>query len=279
MINLDLVGKKSAPVEQEYTWRDCVLYALGVGAVATDLPLVYENYAEGLQVLPTYAVVPALYSSMAVMGDLNVNPMMVLHGEQKIVLHAPIPSDGTFSTVATVEAIYDKGKGATVITKTETSSKEGKLLFDNYITTFCRGEGGWGGDRGPEAEKLDPPEGKSPDFEVVEKVGDNQHALYRLSGDLNPLHIDPNFAAMGGFDRPILHGLCSYGYMGRAVLKETCGMDVTKLKELKARFSNVVFPGETLTTEGWDVGDGKYILRVATEQNEVINQAYAIVAK
>jgi acyl dehydratase len=165
-----------------------------------------------------------------------------------------------------------------MIVKAETSSGKGDRLFDNHISVFCRGEGGWGGERGPDAERADPPEGRTPDFRISEKIANSQNALYRLSGDLNPLHIDPGIAKSAGFERPILHGLCSFGYMGRAVLKGACGNDVKRIKEIKARFSNVVFPGETLTTEGWDVGGGRYVLRVTTERAEVMNQAHAVVA-
>jgi len=278
MINLEVVGKDVPEFTHDYTWRDCALYALGVGASAEDLHLVYERHPGGLKVLPTYAVLSSVEASVVAFADLNVNPAMVLHGEQRVVLHAPIPPEGSLRTKPTVEAIYDKGKGALVVVKAATSLATGEHLFDNYVTAFCRGEGGWGGDRGPEAERLDPPEGKAPDFRVTEKIGDSQNAIYRLSGDLNPLHIDPDLARKVGFDRPILHGLCSFGYMGRAVLGEVCGNDVARLKEIKARFSDVVFPGETLTTEGWDVGGGRFVLRVATERAEVMNQAYAVVA-
>jgi acyl dehydratase len=149
-------------------------------------------------------------------------------------------------------------------------------VFDNTFSIFVRGEGGFGGERGPEAAKVEPPAGKAPDFEVVEQTAREQALLYRLSGDVNPLHADPNMAKFGGFDRPILHGLCTYGFAGRAVLKGACGGDVGKLKSFFARFAGVVFPGDTLTTRGWNVGDGKWIVTVATQEGkQVLSNAVA----
>ena len=275
MINLDLVGKKLDAIEYEYTWKDVVLYNLGIGAKATELEFVYENATEGLKPFPTFAVVPSLQNIAVVMGQLNVNMMTLLHGEQAIIIHNPIPADGKMITSATVTNIYDKGKGALVITKTESSDENGTPIFDNIVSLFCRGEGGFDGDPGPKVDTYDPPEGKAPDFEKTIDTFEDQAAIYRLSGDINPLHIDPNFAAMGGFDRPILHGLCTYGVVCRAVVYEACGGDVNKMKEFKARFSQPVFPGQAITTKGWNMGDGTIYLTAETENGIVLNQAYA----
>jgi acyl dehydratase len=133
-----------------------------------------------------------------------------------------------------------------------------------------RGEGGFGGERGPEAVKADPPAGAAPDFEVVEATTREQALLYRLSGDVNPLHADPNMAKFGGFDRPILHGLCTYGFAGRAILKSACGGDPTRLRSFGARFAGVVFPGDTLTTRGWKIGDGQYVVTVTTQEGKTV---------
>jgi len=275
MINLDLVGKKLDAIEYEYIWKDVVLYNLGIGAKATELEFVYENASEGLKPFPTFAVVPSLQNIGVVMGQLNVNMMTLLHGEQSIIIHNPIPADGKLNTTATVTNIFDKGKGALVITKTETSDEKGNPLFDNIVSLFCRGEGGFDGDSGPKVDTYDPPEGKAPDFESTIKTFEDQAAIYRLSGDINPLHIDPSFASMGGFDRPILHGLCTYGVVCRSIVYEACGGDVNKLKEYKARFSQPVFPGQAITTKGWNMGDGLYHLTAETENGIVLNQAYA----
>jgi acyl dehydratase len=267
-IKLDLVGKKSDPIPFAYSWKDTVLYALGVGAKVDELDFVYEG--RGPKVLPTFAVVPSFTSMIAVAGDLGANPMMILHGEQKIILHRPIPAGGKLSTVSEVKGIYDKGKGALVVVEARTADDKGEALFDNVFSIFVRGEGGFGGERGPEAVKADPPAGAAPDFEVVEPTSREQALLYRLSGDVNPLHADPNMAKFGGFDRPILHGLCTYGFAGRAILKSVCAGDPTKLKSFGARFAGVVFPGDTLTTRGWKLGAGQYAVTVTTQEGKTV---------
>jgi acyl dehydratase len=267
-IKMDLVGKKSVPLKHKYTWRDTVLYALGVGAKADELDFLFEM--SGPKVLPTFAVVPSFSALISVSGELGANPMMILHGEQKVILHKPIPAQGELSTTAEVKGIYDKGKGALVLVEAKTVDEKGEAVFDNVFSTFVRGEGGFGGDRGPEALKADPPEGAAPDFTLVEKTAPEQALLYRLSGDLNPLHASPQFARMAGFDRPILHGLCTYGHAGRAVLKNACGGEPKRFKSFAARFSGVVFPGDTLTTEGWHVSPHQWVIRTKTQDDRVV---------
>jgi acyl dehydratase len=265
-INLGLVGKISDPIPFHYNWKDTVLYALGVGGKIDELDYLYEG--KGPKVLPTFAVVPSFSSMIAVAGNLGVNPMMILHGEQKIILHRSIPSEAKLQTVSEVKGIYDKGKGALVVVEAKTSDDKGQPVFDNVFSIFVRGEGGFGGERGPEAVKAEPPN-RAPDFEVSEVTHREQALLYRLSGDLNPLHADPNMAKLGGFDRPILHGLCTFGHAGRAVLRGACGGDPQKLKSFGARFSGVVFPGDTLTTRGWKEG-GQYIVTTSTQEGKVV---------
>jgi acyl dehydratase len=264
----NVIGRPSAPMSHRYTWRDTVLYALGVGARAEDLDYLFEM--NGPKVLPTFAVVPSFHAMIAVLAEVGANPVTTVHGEQKIVLHRPIPPAGELSTIATVTGIYDKGKGAVMAVEAKTSDDKGEPLFDNTFSIFARGEGGFGGDRGPEPLKADPPEGKAPDFTMVERTAAEQAILYRLSGDLNPLHVSPQFAKMAGFDRPILHGLCTYGYAGRAVLAHACGGDLGRFKSFAARFSGVVFPGDTLTTEGWQVAPGRWVLRTRTQDDRVV---------
>jgi len=265
-INLNLVGKSFAPAEFEYKTRDVILYALGVGAGPDDLNFVYEN---GLQVLPTFAVIPAFPAAAASMPDLNVNPMMVVHGEQAIRLHRAIPDEGTIRTAATVKAIYDKGSGAVVIVETNSTDKKGEPLFDATFAFFARGEGGFGGDRGPSTPPFEIP-ARDPDFRVDMPTLPQQALIYRLSGDLNPLHADPDFAKMAGFDRPILHGLCTYGHAGRAVLRFACGGDPAKFESFSARFSGTVYPGDTIVTEGWKTEKGKYLVRCTTQAGAVV---------
>lgn len=277
-INLDIVGKKSEPVEFEYTWKDCVLYALGIGAQREELGFLFEKGE--LKVFPTFAAIPALLASISVRGDLGADPVMILHGAQKVILHRSIPPEGKLSTTVEVKAIYDKVKMALVEVETKTTTAEGKPLFDNLITTVCRGEGGFGGDRGPEAKKIMPPKGKAPDFSVSYKTQENQALLYRLSGDFNPLHADPEFAQKAGYDLPILHGLCTFGYAGRAVLHSVCDSDPAKFKSFSARFTEAVFPGDTITTEGWKDAPGGYIIQAKTQNGKVVlGNAYAEVAE
>jgi acyl dehydratase len=266
-INRDLVGKSSAPITHRYTWKDTVLYALGAGAKIDELDFLFEM--NGPKVLPTFAVVPSFQAMVAVVAELHANPMMILHGEQKVVQHRPIPPAGELKTVAEVKGIYDKGKGALVLVEARTTDDKGEPVFDNEFSIFARGEGGFGGDRGPEALKADAPD-RAPDFSVAERTAPEQALLYRLSGDLNPLHASPQFAKMAGFDRPILHGLCTYGYAGRAFLKHACGGDPKRFKSFAARFAGVVFPGDTLTTDGWQIEPGRWVLRTKTQDDKIV---------
>jgi len=275
-VNLSVIGKKLDSSVYEYSEKDVILYALGVGCGREQLPFVYE---QDLKVLPTFAVIPAFPALFAMGSAMDVNPMMVLHGEQRIELCAPIPTSGRLTTTPTVTAIYDKGKGALVVIETETVDAKGKLLFKNTFGAFARGEGGFGGDRGPSGPRNVPPDRK-PDKTVSMKTLEQQALLYRLSGDMNPLHADPNFAKIGGFDTPILHGLCTFGHVGRAVLESYCANDPTRLKSFEVRFAGVVYPGETIVTEMWQEKGGQVIVQAKTaERGEaVINSAAAAVA-
>jgi acyl dehydratase len=274
-VNLSVIGKKLEPSVHEYAETDVMLYALGVGCGPEDLEFVYE---QDLKVLPTFAVIPAFPALFAMGSAMDVNPMMVLHGEQRIELYGPIPTSGRLTTTPTVTAIYDKGKGALVVTETETVDAKGKRLFKNVFGAFARGEGGFGGDRGPSGPRNAPPE-REPDAVVEMKTLPQQALLYRLSGDMNPLHADPGFARIGGFDKPILHGLCTFGHVGRAVLKSFCGNDPGRLKDFEARFAGVVYPGETIVTEMWDAKGGKILVQARTKERgePVISSAAATV--
>lgn len=268
-LDLDLVGKPGRPFSFSYTWKDCVLYALGVGARLPDeLPFLYEQ--RGPAVLPTFAVVPSFPAMVDALTRVRAEFSRVLHGEQAVTLHRPIPPQGTFTTTATVTGIYDKGKAALVMVECRTVDAEGALLFDNVSSIFVRGVGGFGGDRGPAARDASPPEGRQADFEVTEPTTPEQAALYRLSGDYNPLHIDPAIAGLMGFDRPILHGLCTYGHAGRAVLRHACGGEAARFRSLSARFSGVVMPGDALTTRGWRTAPGTYVIQVTKPDGTVV---------
>jgi len=265
-VDLKAVGKKLGTVTHEHTERDVMLYALGVGCGTDDLQFTYER---DLKVLPTFAVVPSFPAMMGLGGAMDVNPALVLHGEQRIELHSAIPTSGTITTTPTIKAIYDKGKAALVVVETDSVDERGKLLFRNTAGIFARGEGGFGGDRGPSGPRNVPPDRK-PDKSVSMKTLPQQALIYRLSGDMNPLHADPDFAKMGGYDRPILHGLCTFGFAGRAVLGAWCGNDPARMKAFEVRFSGVVFPGETITTDMWQIAPGKIVLTAKTERGEAV---------
>ena len=259
----------------EYTWKDAVLYALGIGAQMDELPFLYENAQGGLKVFPSYCAIAA--GGLIVDFAEGVDSSRFLHGEQLVRLHSPLPPQGKIVTSGRVSNVFDKGKGAVIVFLLEGRTAEGLHLFDVEHTAFYVGEGGFGGDPGPRTEPLNPPQNVEPSFSCSYKVPENQAILYRLSGDLNPLHVDPQFARRGGFDRPILHGLCTYGYATRAIVHGLCEGDVGRFREFRARFSDVVYPGETLTTEGWHIAQGKYVVQVRTERAVVITHGCAIV--
>jgi acyl dehydratase len=274
-INPDAAGSASEPNEASWTSKDCLLYALGVGAGVLDptgleLEFTTENSQDVTQrVLPTFpVVVPGGRGGFAAVGSFN--PAMLVHGEQSVELHGPIPVEGTVSSVTTITGIYDKGSGAVI--GMETVAKDvtsGSPLWTCTSSAFIRGEGGWGGDRGPSG-KVEYPD-RDPDQIVTYPTRPDQALLYRLSGDRNPLHSDPKFAAMAGFDRPILHGLCTFGFTGRALLHRLCDSDPDRFVSMGCRFSKPVFPGEDLTVAMWVVGDGKAVFRTSTPGGVVID--------
>jgi acyl dehydratase len=266
MVRLDAEGSKSEPFVYEYTWKDVVLYALGIGASNEDLDFVYEKK---LKVYPTFAVIPALPTLVWAIQEAELNLAMLLHAGQKVVLHGEIPTSGRLVTEARISKIYDTGKHSLTYVDTETRDESGKLLSNNTFSFLVRGDGGFGGERPPPATNF-PPEGKEPDFVEEMSISPNQNLIYRLSGDLNPLHVDPEFARLAGFDRPILHGLCTFGFAGRAILKNLCNNDPSRFKSFEVRFSGVVYPGDTLVVEGWRAGSGKYIIQAKNQKGKIV---------
>lgn len=273
-INPDAVGSKGTPHDHTWDSRDALLYALGVGAGLDDLVFTTEN-TNGVsqQVLPTMGVVLGVGGASALADIGTFNPVLLVHGAQAIELHGVIPTAGTVSTVGELTAIWDKGSGAVVeITSVSTLTGEDEPLFTQVSQIFLRGEGGWGGERGPSGPRNVAPD-RAPDHEVAQATRPDQALLYRLSGDRNPLHSDPSFAEMAGFDRPILHGLCTYGFTGRALLGALCMDDPARFTSMDARFSSPVFPGEELTVRIWRTGDGEAVFRTHGGDDRVVLDA------
>ncbi|KAH9838412.1 multifunctional beta-oxidation protein [Rhodofomes roseus] len=264
------------PLDYSYTERDVILYNLGVGATEQELQWTFEG-DEDFVALPTFGVIPQFAASGGISLDWlpNYNPAKLLHGEQYLAIKGPIPTSGTFVNQARLLEVLDKGKAAAVTSITETKDKAtGTVIFENQSTVFIRGAGGFGGkrtgkDRGAASAANTPPQRK-PDAVLEEKTLPTQAALYRLSGDYNPLHIQPEFAAIGGFDKPILHGLCSFGISGKHVLKA-----FGPYSDIKVRFAGVVYPGETLVTEMWKEGSKVIFTTKVKERNAVVLAAAA----
>ena len=272
-LDFSVVGKKNPEKILKYNSKDVILYALGIGAQTSELSYIYEGVKGGLKVFPSYATV-LRYAVFPNLG--NISFPKFIHGEELVRLHNPFTPQGEIICFSEVTSIYDKVKAAVINVKTTGLSKDRSPLFEIESSFFYLGAGGFGGNRGPKTEPITPPKNTPPDFSLTYKTAENQAALYRLNGDLNPLHIDPEAARFGGQEKPILHGLCSYGFATRAILYSVCAGDVSRFKEFKVRFTNVVYPGESLTTEGWKV-NGKYIIQVKTERAIVLSNAYAIV--
>jgi acyl dehydratase len=272
-VDLSVIGKKQGPEVHEYTWQDAALYALAVGARASDLPYVFEDAPGGLKVLPSFAVVCASRVFPPV-GDVQWS--LFLHGEQSLRLFNPFPPEGRLVQQSEVKAIHDKGKGALYQVEISGGLEDGTPIYQGCWSIFYVGAGGFGGDPGPKSESFPVPIDRPPDFAVTQRVAENQAALYRLCSDRNPLHIDPAAARAGGFDRPILHGLCSFGFTTRVLVDAALAGDVARLKEISARFSSPVYPGDDLTVEGWQVGS-RWLLRVSTQNGVVMNNVQALV--
>ena len=255
------LAAKFAPSTSSYEQDDVILYHLGVGAGVppTDANELEYTYEKSLKVLPSFGVVPvfsAMGASLFNVEGLKFNPAMLLHGEQDIEIHRPLPTAAQLESQVRIAGIYDKGKAALVVLEVATKEQGGALLFTNRFSLFLRGEGGFGGDAGPKAGNEAP--ARAADLTAESKTLPQQALLYRLSGDKNPLHADPGFAKMGGFDAPILHGLCSFGIVCKAAVDHALKGDVSQVARYQARFAGVFFPGETMVTSIWR--EGKQLL-------------------
>ncbi|WP_394944386.1 MaoC/PaaZ C-terminal domain-containing protein [uncultured Ilumatobacter sp.] len=255
-INPDAVGSTSDSVQASWNSKDALLYAVGIGAGHDDLPFTTENSNNIEQlVYPTFPVVVG-WGRGSAMGKIgSFNPAMLVHGQQAVTLHRPIPVEGTVTLTSKITGIFDKGSAAVVVSET-VAVMDGDPLYTTVGSSFMRGEGGWGGDRGPSGPKNVPPE-RPADHEVTYVTNRDQAFVYRLSGDRNPLHTDPAFAALGGFETPILHGLCSYGFTARALLHSLCGNDPALFHHIEGRFASPVIPGDALTVRMWSTENGE----------------------
>jgi acyl dehydratase len=252
-IDESLVGRKGEPTVRTWTSKDALLYALGVGAGQLDpldeLEFTTEN-SEGLvqKVFPTFACVGLSGGRPPMPEGADLSKM--LHAEQGFTLHAAeLPVEGEVTAVGSTVNVYDKGSGALVVNHGEAHDGSGQLVATLHGGLFFRGAGGWGGERGP-AEEWEKPTG-APDHQVTYPIPADQALVYRLTGDRNPLHSDPKFAARGGFAKPILHGMCTYGFTGRALLHAVAGSDPARFRAMKARFAKTIFPGQTITINIW----------------------------
>jgi 3-hydroxyacyl-CoA dehydrogenase/3a,7a,12a-trihydroxy-5b-cholest-24-enoyl-CoA hydratase len=268
-----------------YSWNEdtLMLYALGagvgIGVDQTSPAVLQYTYENGLKALPTFGVVPSFPALVGMMNlpGLSFNPMMLLHGEQYLeVVTRPIPTSASVTSKGRVKAIYDKGKGALVLLDVTTTADDGTVLFRNEFGVFLRGEGGFGGESGPAPGNETP--SRAPDAVVEYPTLTHQALLYRLSGDKNPLHADPGFARMGGFDKPILHGLCTFANVGRAVIQAFAGDDPTRFRSIKVRFARPVMPGQTITTEMWRESDHDILVQAKAGGQVVISNAKVTLA-
>lgn len=250
-LDASIVGRQTAPRELSYTYRDVVLYALGIGAKADELDYLYEG--RGPKVYPTFAVVPAFAPVLELLRESGGNLGTLVHGAQTVTIEKPIPPEGTFETTARIAGVYDMKRLAQVVCSTE-SRISGEVVCRTDWQLLFRDEGGFGGPHPPKWPAQKAPEGALPSFEHEESTSPEQALLYRLSGDTNPLHADPEFARQVGFERgPILHGLSTYGFIARAIIKHVCNGDSSRLRALTAQFRKPVWPGEPIRTVGYVV--------------------------
>uniref|UniRef100_A0A4W6C986 Hydroxysteroid (17-beta) dehydrogenase 4 n=1 Tax=Lates calcarifer TaxID=8187 RepID=A0A4W6C986_LATCA len=272
----EAVGQKLPPSTFSFNHTQCILYALGVGMSTKDpdhLRFLYEGHPD-FSCLPTFGVIPSQAAMMdgglSSVPGLNIDFTQVLHGEQYLELYKPLPTSGQLTSEATIADVLDKGSGAVILLDVNTYSGN-ELVCYNQFSVFVVGAGGFGGKRTSEKAKAPlPPPQRAPDAVVIDSTTRDQAALYRLSGDWNPLHIDPSFAAMGGFKAPILHGLCSFGFAARHVLKQFADNDPSRFKAIKVRFVKPVMPGQSLQTEMWKEGNRIHIQCKVKETDAVV---------
>ena len=257
-LNPDAVGVESKESSLHFDWKTLVLYALGIGAKRDELDYLYE--ARGPRVFPTFAVVPGYGVMFELLGRSGGSLEQVVHAAQSVRTYGALPPSGELVTKGKITGLYDLKKLAQMVFVTETRC-EGRLVFEAEWSMFFLAQGGFGGPRPPKSAVPKIPGDAQPVFEVSELVSAEQAILYRLSGDINPLHIDPEFARVVGFEQgPILHGLATYGFCARALIRSVLGGDAARVQAFHGQFRKPIWPGETLVTQGFLV-DGSYVMR------------------
>jgi acyl dehydratase len=266
-LNRDAIGKKIGPLTKTYDWKDLVLYALGVGAGYDELDYTYEK---NLKALPSFSIAAIFdFLGQAAVAS-NLNLAGVLHGEQELIFHRPIPTAGTLTTEGRITHYYDKGpKGALIVAESATTHSNGEKLYTSILTLFARLDGGFGGEDAP-PRTVSFPE-REPDFCVDALPAPNQPLLYRLTGDIFPLHADPEFARMVGFEKPIMHGLCTHGFACRALIASLTPGKPERVRRLACRFSKALYPGEPIRTQIWKTDVGMAVWRtINTRTGETV---------
>lgn len=263
-LNLDAVGRRIGPFTLKYDWKDVVLYALGVGAGFSEIGYCYEK---SLKVIPTFAAA-ALGDFTSRLAEVSgFDPAGVLHGEQEWIFHRPIPPEGTLTTAGAVTHCYDKGrkKGALVVAEFDTREADGRTLFTSRVTMFARLEGGFGGPDAPKRPLQFPD--RAPDGEVAARPAIDQPLIYRLSGDVFPLHVDAEAAQKAGFERPVMHGLCTLGYACRALIQSLSPGAPEAVRRIGCRFTRPLYGGTPIRTLIWASGEGRALWRVVRDSD------------
>jgi acyl dehydratase len=256
------LGSTTDESEYVYDWRTLATYALGIGAKRDELAYLFEGHEGGMRAYPTIAVVPAFSHVWALLERANVDLSMVVHGGQLVRSVGALPPSGRVLTTGTLVGLYDMKKFAQVVVRTTSKlASTGAECFSTEWSIIVRGAGNFGGPRPPANEAPDVPKDRPPTFSCEEATSPEQALLYRLSGDTNPLHADPAFAKRVGFaEGPILHGLATYGFAARALVKHAAGGDASRLRAFAAQFRKPVWPGETLRTDGWALDAGRFVV-------------------
>lgn len=277
-IDKDSVGYETPPIVFDYGWPDTVMYALGVGATADEeLDYLYEG--RGPKVLPTFCTIPTFAAFDSLVDRIGCDRSGMLHRSQEMELLKPLRPTGSFRIRGRVDGLYDLKRVATAVLIIDAYDERDELVVRGTVTLLLLKDGGFGGQPPPRKPRVSLPK-RSPDFETRDPIAPTQALLYRLNGDYNPLHADPAFARRAGFDRPILHGLCTLGYAGRALVKHACDGDPDRLARFHAQFNKPVFPGETLIVRGWH-DEGRVVLSACTEERPDVaslTQAVAVIS-